>query len=90
MITKEISREDERKLYEAYEALDRILNGKSTLQCIINEKIDLIMDKLERDIRCYIIDISQVKQYYEASNLAAKIMEDLKKYRVVLKYENNA
>lgn len=46
-----MTREDERKLYEAYEVLDRILNGKSTLQYIINKKIDLIMDKIDKKIK---------------------------------------
>lgn len=59
-----MTREDERKLYEAYEVLDRILNGKSTSQYIINKKIDLIMDKIERDMRGLVADIALAKRYY--------------------------
>lgn len=80
-----MTREDERKLYEAYEVLDRILNGKSTFQYIINKKIDLIMDKIERDMRGLVADIAVAKRYYEVSNLTYKVMEGLRKYGEELK-----
>ena len=84
-----ITRDDERKLYEAYEVLDRIINKKSTFNIILNEKIDLIMDKIERDMRGFVFHISQASKYYELSNLTDKVIEILRKYREELKNESN-
>ena len=43
---KEISREDERKLYDAYEVLDRLCNGISTVDIIVNERWAKFIQKL--------------------------------------------
>lgn len=74
---KNITRDDERKLYEAYEVLDRLINGKSTFEYIIDEKIDKIFEVIKRNVRGAILDIYAVKDYYTVFDMLEKATEAL-------------
>lgn len=74
---KNITRDDERKLYEAYEVLDRLINEKSTFNLILNEKIDKIFEVIKRNVRGAILDIYTVKDYYTVFDMLEKASDAL-------------
>ena len=74
---KNITRDDERKLYEAYEVLDRLINGKSTFEYILNEKIDEIFEVIKKNVRGAIMDIYGMKDYFALSCMMGKVLDAL-------------
>lgn len=77
---KEISREDERKLYEAYEVLDRICNGKSTVDIIVAERWAKIYTEVNHLFENAIANTYNCKEYYqysEISYMARKSLSEL-------------
>ena len=66
---KEMSRDDERKLYEAYEVLDRWCNGKSTVDIIVTERWHKIYEEIDRLFDDAIKNAFGCQTYYKFSDV---------------------
>lgn len=87
---KKITRQDEKKLFEAYETLDKILNGHSIVNDLVKEKMEKLFRKLERMLMHIVDEIYQCKvyNYRQAASLQAtfnKWFEDLEKEYLEIK-----
>ena len=76
---KEISREDERKLYEAYQVLDRLCNDHCTVDLIVKDKIAKIYNEVERFFKVAIANAYACNQYYKVSEISFHARESLRK-----------
>ena len=72
---KKPTREDERKLFEAYETLDRLLNDHNLVNDLCKEKINKVFNEVRVLIRGIVFQIYTCKkmQYYEQSALQMKL-----------------
>ena len=74
---KEVSRDDERKLYEAYEVLDRLCNDHCTVDLLVKEKISKIYNEVERLFKVAIANAYACNQYYKASEISYQSRKSL-------------
>lgn len=78
---KEINREDERKLYEAYEVLDRLVNEHSTFTTIFNEEINKVFDEIQNTFAHIVPMIYAVKKEWQLYELEKKLEDTIEKMR---------
>lgn len=81
------NREDEMKLYQAYEVLDRLINKHSTFNDMYNAAIEKIFERLNREFGRLAFLAAEATNYMSQSKLQHKINNMLKNLKKELRKE---